>query len=1240
MSRLQDIENNLLSINDAVFQELCDCFLSLRNDNYKAFSRIGSQIGKQKTIKGTPDTFLLLPNGKYIFVEYSTNSSKGFSKLKEDIEKCFDVKRTNISLESIDEIIICINFKLNTNELNELSNLLSETEISLDLYTLDRLALELNLHHRNLVSEYLGLHLDTGQIVSIDTFINEYNKAAKGIATPLDNPFLHRKNELNDLKKLIYENDIVILQGAPGVGKTKLALETMNEYINENTEYNAFCISYKSTTLLEDLYQYFDLEKNYILFVDDANRIDTFSQILGFLKTHRTGKLKIIITVRDYAFNILMNICQDFLPEPYKVNKLTDEQIIDIIKEEPFDILNYQYHNEIVRIADGNPRLAIMAALLAKEKQLISALLDVSDLFERYFSTFIKDKKELEDPNNIKILGLISFFYVIPFKNIKLTSNILNNFELDYNMFINNIDQLDNLELVNIQYEYVKIPEQNMATFFFYKAFIKDKLLSFSTLIEKYFENNTSRFKDCIIPANNTFGYQNVIEKLQPILINYWSSINNNENKAFNFLSIFWFYLQNETLGFIYKKIMSIPLIEISSYELEYNENKISHQKNEVLEILENFYHSSNYLKSALELSFEYIRRSPTNFSELINNINKSLIFDINDEYYDFIRQFILFELLINGLNNKEILFTNAFCELSKTFLKFSYHHTKGGRHNTITFYNYPFPNNTKMKDFRRNIWESMDINFSNNVFGILQEYLNNRAKENNYLMQYDIQYLVNIIEKHLKPDVFEHCKYVQEQIYWCKREEVDHPDFFSLRSNFRNHLYEMYLIIDRNKYYNNDILDFVDFREYERLKEAEIRSRFIFDNVTEIKTFYKDFLYICNIEQKNNTSKFNYSLDIIIDENYIRNFDLGCHFLIEVIENNFNNYIPNIVFRNHLVLKEKTEYIWNLIQSKEFQYKSSWELMFFENIPIQLATEKYITYIKNCINNINYYCNIFFDKIQKFQVFDKKLLEEVLIIIVNKNESEGKIYLWYDTFEKYFEQLGDDIELIKKAYLQQVLLEKHFDYEKNGLLKIISKDNYFLFEYVCFISINNPDKYHIDNDHELVIIWLVDNIETVLVDIFDLACKDDNHFDLLNDICKSFFYNLKEDQKERAKNFLFDYCRENYNNSNKISLIVDIIRHTMNEYYNEVLLYFLSFTQDKDLFSKISWNDDVTMTFSRDTIHGDIDASRWRNILSIVDKSDLGIKLIPIKQYINSKIEFALKRADYERKMKYLEDW
>src|ERR1700733_1803670 len=122
MGRLQEIESALISINGSVFQELCDNFLALRNKNYAAFSRTGSKSGKQKTVKGTPDAFLLLPNGKFIFVEYSTNITAHVSKLKSDLRKCLDEQKTKIPINQIAEIVLCLNFNLKAEEVKTLND--------------------------------------------------------------------------------------------------------------------------------------------------------------------------------------------------------------------------------------------------------------------------------------------------------------------------------------------------------------------------------------------------------------------------------------------------------------------------------------------------------------------------------------------------------------------------------------------------------------------------------------------------------------------------------------------------------------------------------------------------------------------------------------------------------------------------------------------------------------------------------------------------------------------------------------------------------------------------------------------------------------------------------------------------------------------------------------------------------------------------------------------------------------
>lgn len=102
MTRLTQIEVALKAINEAKFQQLCDAYFL--NLGYDVKSN-GSVIGKEKTKKGTPDSYILLENDKYIFIEYTTREDGLFKKLSDDIAACFDTKKVNIPISKIEKII-------------------------------------------------------------------------------------------------------------------------------------------------------------------------------------------------------------------------------------------------------------------------------------------------------------------------------------------------------------------------------------------------------------------------------------------------------------------------------------------------------------------------------------------------------------------------------------------------------------------------------------------------------------------------------------------------------------------------------------------------------------------------------------------------------------------------------------------------------------------------------------------------------------------------------------------------------------------------------------------------------------------------------------------------------------------------------------------------------------------------------------------------------------------------------
>lgn len=1237
MSRLQNIENALREINDTVFQELCDSYLAIRNQNYAALARVGSQSGKQKTVLGTPDSLILLPSGKYLFVEYSTNITKGVAKLKEDIEKCLDTKKTGIAASDILEIIICINFNLNPAEIEMLRGLLKKTRIQLTIVSLDSLAIELHLHHRDLAHHYLKLPLDTGQVVSIDRFIDEYDRASKSIATPLDNVFVHREKELEQVKTALENADFLILTGPPGIGKTRLVIEAIRHFLQGHADYNAYAISYKNFSLLDDLYQYIDLEKNYLLFVDDANRIDAFSQITGFYKANRTGQLKVIITVRDYAYQEIGRLCQDLAPVRIDLTRLTDEMIADIIKSDSFKIYNNRFQKEIIRIADGNPRLAIMTAKLANAEQDIQALYDVSDLFEKYFSTFVKDQQNLTSAINIKCLGLIGFFYTLPYKDREVIKPILQHFDIAYDEFVDVIDEMDKLELVEIQYEHVKIPEQNLAIYFFYRAFIKDELLSFAALLEHYFQSNRPRFRECVISANNTFGPLNVMDKLRPALIVYWNQINGEGERAFDFLNLFWFYLQMETMEFLIDLIAKLPSPEVVNYQVTYEMNAFSYGRNKIIELLGEYFRSNEALKDALAIAFRYVSKLPEHLPELIHEIRERLKFDWRDEQYGFYRQEILFDFLISQLDKDTTLYPVVFFELAKSFMAYKFQHTEGGRNHSIAFYLYPIPDNGPIRAFREKIWKTVDNYFAlypDLGLSFLQSYAHVNPDVESTIMAGDIQQLIAIINRHLTPESFEHCAYVQDQVRWCKRMDVNDPAFDDLAVRFSNPLYRTYLKVDWNRLRDKEMFEFDDYRQYEVLKEQEIRQSFLFENTDQVQSFYQDFLQLKSLAK--NDWSYNNTLEFVIDENFKKEFALGLAFYQIIIDgDNEAAFVPRFSLRNQLDTSEKAAVLWRLF-NKPFKHSINWKLSFFDFLNDSLVNADYTDQLLQTINSIDTQIVIHFEGLKKYQQIDPHLFQKILAIIVAKNDQGIAVQTWMDFFNEYFDTLGDDLALIKTAYLHQYALQNHFDFEAKALKSILTKDPAFLLEFITYQF--KDREFGSGRDHRgLNFIWNIPGIEPHLHQVFELFIKKGHYYGILETYLNAFFQNLNEDQKPNADEFLLHYVKEHATDPQHINLVVDIVRHSRKELFDQVLLDYISLNQNAEDFAKIWWRGNGG-SYSGNVIIGDIEAAQWKNILAIVERSDVGIDLIPIKKQIIGNIEHSLEQGDWERKRRFLE--
>lgn len=83
MSKINIIQNAIKEMEGGSFQKLFDAYL-FKKYNFKNIQTLGVQEGTNKTTKGTPDSFVVDEDEKYILIMYGTVIEKAFDKIKRD----------------------------------------------------------------------------------------------------------------------------------------------------------------------------------------------------------------------------------------------------------------------------------------------------------------------------------------------------------------------------------------------------------------------------------------------------------------------------------------------------------------------------------------------------------------------------------------------------------------------------------------------------------------------------------------------------------------------------------------------------------------------------------------------------------------------------------------------------------------------------------------------------------------------------------------------------------------------------------------------------------------------------------------------------------------------------------------------------------------------------------------------------------------------------------------------------
>jgi len=611
MTKINQIETALIQLDGGSFQKLADAYLYKKG--YTAINPLGSVIGVDKVRKGTPDTLVKLPNGRYVFAEYTTQQYKVYGKIDEDLDKCFDEIKTGIPISNIQEVVFCHTAILSAEEESAIAKKCQERGVNLNIFGIGKISYDLYLNYRGLAYDFLGIEVDTGQIVHIDEFISNYGK--NKLATRLDTTFQFHEIEIGQVLQGVEDYDLVIVSGRPGIGKTRLALECCERFRELHREYEVRCISNRGPDLFNDLNVYFSEAKHFLILVDDANRINKFEYIIQLLQHQRENqRIKVIATVRDYALDKIQKSSQLYGDHiEVELPPLKDEQIKQLVIKE-YDINHPLYLDRIANIAQGNPRLAIMAAEVVKKEGTFVSLLDVTALYEKYFASIRNEITDFQDRNLLKTAGIISFFQSVDRSNTELMENIENAFEIPRGVFWEAALRLHDLEVVDIhENEVVRISDQVLATYLFYLAFFKDQLLNFSALLDHFFPHLRHRLVEAINPVLNAFDSDAVEKAMLPHVNRTWESMVKAENDEalFQLREVFWFLKPTETLLSIKDRIQEMVEDPIDISKINFKADSFV-PSSSLLSLLSLFgYTDVEIARVAVDLLLSYVVKRP-----------------------------------------------------------------------------------------------------------------------------------------------------------------------------------------------------------------------------------------------------------------------------------------------------------------------------------------------------------------------------------------------------------------------------------------------------------------------------------------------------------------------------------------------------------------------------------------------------------------------------------------------------